>query len=166
MGRRRLTLLERVMDASFRPRHHAELLADDLLRAQPPEGTPPKVRGPWKLARHAQLDYQGAASAAERREAAFAFQAAVEQFAEARAGAFTLAQRLHATIGPLATPPVGLGVSRTAWRRVQREWDKWDAAHGAAWRLLNGPSVDADPKVKVREGEEVPPPPGFDLLVA
>jgi hypothetical protein len=167
MGRRRKSLVERVMEGSFRPRHHAELLADDLLAAQPPEGVSKKAAAAWRALRHAQLDYHGAATAADRREAAFAFHRAAEEFAAALASCFTLAQLLHATIGPLGVPPVGLSVSKTAWLRLVREWEAWNDAHGSAWRIRNGLAIDGDAETKpVGDDVEIPEPPGFDLLNA
>jgi hypothetical protein len=166
MGRRRKTLVERVMEGSFRPRHHAELLADDLLAASPPDGVSKKAAAAWRALRHAQLDYHGSATAADRREAAFAFQAAAEEFSNALASSFTLAQLLHATIGPLAASPVGVRVSKREWLRLVREWQAWDEAHGAAWRLRNGLAIDGDESAAVPDDVEIPDPPGFDLLGA
>jgi hypothetical protein len=167
MGRRRLSLAERITEGSFRPRHHSELLAENLLPAQPPEGTPRKAFGPWRELRHAQLDYQGAATPAERREAAFAFQAAAGSFVEANSSIYTTAQVLHATIGPGALPYHGLTISRHAWLdKVVRPWATWESEYGAAWRLRNSLAIEGDEEAAavVAADDEIPDPPGLDLV--
>jgi len=167
MGRRRLSLFERVTEGSFRPRHHADLLDGDLLTSQPPPGTPRKAVAPWRALRHAQLDYQGAASAAERREAAFTFQAAVEAFKEASSSVYTIAQVLHATIGPGALPYHGLTISRADWyAQVVEPWEAWENEYGPAWRLRHSLAIDSDEETAadLPADFEAPDPPGLDLV--
>jgi hypothetical protein len=89
-----------------------------------------------------------------------------EERAEARAGTVTLARCSVRRSAPPAAPPVGLGVTLTAGGEFSGSGTSGTVAHGAAWRLLSGLAIDGDREVKIGEGDEIPPPPGFDLVVA
>jgi hypothetical protein len=163
MGRRRLTLIERVMDGSFRPRHHASLLAGDLLPARPPEGVPKRAAEAWKALRFAQLDYHGASSEIEERAAAFAFQKATDEFRAARSRSLSLRQLLYVTIGPFERPYSVALSDAQEWEDAKAAFDQWETTYGPAWRVRSGYGIDGDVD-ELPVHTEIPDPPGLDLL--
>jgi hypothetical protein len=58
-GRPSKTLLERVLENSFRPKRYGELLAGELLAEEPPRGfRSARQRRAWSLLREAQQNWQ------------------------------------------------------------------------------------------------------------
>jgi hypothetical protein len=62
-------------------------------------------------------------------------------------------------------PPSSAALSPAAVAKLEREWERWDAEYGFAWRTLAGVPTPAD-RVRLEPGEQAgnrPTRPGFEL---
>jgi hypothetical protein len=80
----------------------------------------------------------------------------------------TTAQTMVARVGPSPAALVRSGLSPKQAQALEREWERWDAQHGFAWRTLAGIPSPAD-RARYEAGErpaddDAPDPPGFELL--
>jgi hypothetical protein len=74
---------------------------------------------------------------------------------------------MHARVGTSSAALLRRGLSPAAVARLERDWERWDAEYGFAWRTLAGIPTPGD-RARVDAGEEPgdpepPEPPGFDL---
>jgi hypothetical protein len=79
----------------------------------------------------------------------------------------TTAETMTAAVGPNPAALVRRGLSPARAQTLEREWVRWDEAHGFAWRVAAGIPTMAD-RACLDAGEEPgdsepPGPPGFDL---
>jgi hypothetical protein len=72
----------------------------------------------------------------------------------------TTAETMHARVGTSPAALLRLGLSPAAVARLEREWERWDAESGFAWRTLAGIPTPAD-RARLEAGDEpgdpVPP---------
>jgi hypothetical protein len=112
MGRRRLSLLERLLAGTFRPKHHRDLLATERLPRTPPPGVD---RNLWRELRLVHADYEIAGSDAERREIARAFADLADRVASNKAESLGIHALLYGTIeAPVAAESVAEGFDADA----------------------------------------------------
>jgi hypothetical protein len=118
MAAHKKTLEEFVRDRTFLARRHADLLA-----------TAPLV-GDATL-RALQAGYRCEPSELERRELARRFEHATRNTVRERE--LTMAQHLHAAIGPSASGT-----------RLEKRWAAWDLRHGFSWRIAHDAAHQGD----------------------
>ena len=132
-------LLDHVLEATFRPSRHGELLEHEPLPPKPPlRGAKPTVEGVWERLRGLQGEYAALEGRELRREVAEDFAAAVRDLTEARKTRFTLDELIYGGIGPSPTQWVGRGLPLDEYANVMAAWKAWNDEHGPAWRASRG----------------------------
>ena len=126
MGRRRLSLLERLLAGTFRPKHHRDLLATERLPRTPPPGVD---RDLWRELRLVAGDYGDAGSDAERLEIARAFADLAERIAASHKAE---SLGLHALLYGSVVAPAAAD-SEAAGFEANTELAAWERRYGAAW---------------------------------
>ncbi len=146
------SLVEHVLDRTFRADKHAELLNVELLPEEAPIRQASKaIRRSWGNLREVQRAVVG------KDATAFDFAAAIKDFHAARTRPFSLAEMLWATVGPRIT-------YLDPKRNVEREeWQAWNERYGTPWRVQHGLSTSSD-RIRLVYGEDagdvrVPPLP-------
>jgi hypothetical protein len=148
MAPTKLTLRDRLVDGTFRPDRHKELVLEEDLTGRPPPGF---SAAHWRQLRDLQGELREARSAREQTRVAYAFaEIARRAFDEAARGEIDLERLLYVSLGPKEQDfPTAL-----AYLGAWYLWGRWALPHGLAWRLRKGHADNVDlVKLDARYGE-------------
>ena len=156
-GRPAKRLLDRLIEGSFRPNHHASLLAGEDLPADPPPGWRTED---WEEALDHQEQFRQAAGRGEKQDHAYAI--ARLAGGERKAGQPTQAQVMAALFGPNIRAGAPGSPERRRYATALTIWLRWRKFDRLAWLVVHNVRLTAQELWKAWAEHEPRDPPEDD----